>query len=65
MRKRDYIIAQEDSEELDRQMRGFLAPFDIVKIKIFNRDARIIYSTDSMIIGESDKSNTNLAKALD
>ncbi len=38
--------------EVDRQMRVFIAPFHIVKIKIYNTEPRIIYSTDPTIIGK-------------
>ncbi len=57
-------ITQEEIPEFDRHMRVCLAPFDIVKIKIFNTDKRIIYSTDSEIIGRLDTDNARLATAL-
>jgi hypothetical protein len=50
--------------ELDNRMRSFLAPFDIVKIKVFDTDTRIVYSTDSTIIGEVDSKNAKLIVAL-
>jgi len=43
---------------------GFLIPFNIVKMKIFDTETRIIYSTDSLIIGQLDRDNTKLAMAL-
>ena len=49
---------------LDREMRSFLAPFQIIKIKIFTTDTRIIYTTDSKIIGKEDKENVELLAAL-
>jgi hypothetical protein len=57
------ILPQRQSE-LDNHMRSFLVPFDIVKIKIFDIDTRIVYSTDSTIIGEVDPNNTKLLTAL-
>ncbi len=57
-------IAPERMGDLDRQMRLFLAPFDIVKIKIYNAESRIVYSTDPKIIGRLDRDNALLAKAL-
>lgn len=57
-------IRQEDFSELDRRMRSFLASFDIVKIKVFNTNMQIIYSTDLKIIGKFDKDNARLAAAL-
>jgi signal transduction histidine kinase len=58
------IIADEDKDELDRRMRVFLASFDIVKIKVFDSETRIVYSTDREIIGRLDPENANLATAL-
>jgi diguanylate cyclase (GGDEF)-like protein len=49
---------------LDRRIRQFLKPFDILKIKIFSLDGRIIYSTDSLIIGRVDAENRRLQRAL-
>jgi diguanylate cyclase (GGDEF)-like protein len=49
---------------VDQNMRTFLPHFDIVKIKIFNLDTEIIYSTDSQIIGKTDLKNDRLHRAL-
>jgi diguanylate cyclase (GGDEF)-like protein len=51
-------------EQLDSRIRQFLKAFDIVKIKVYTRDGRIIYSTDHPIIGERDIDNRGLANAL-
>jgi signal transduction histidine kinase len=45
-------------------MRVFIAPFDIVKIKIFNTEPRVIYSTDPRATGELDPNNSSLLTAL-
>ncbi len=58
------VIPSEEIPELDRNMRVFLAPFDIVKIKVFDLDTRIIYSTDPKIIGKLNPDNSKLAAAL-
>ena len=58
------IVPQKEMAGIDQRMHIFLAPFDIVKIKIFNFETRIIYSTDSKIIGKLDIDNTKLANAL-
>lgn len=50
--------------EVDRQMRVFIEPFNIVKIKIFNTEPRVIYSTDPKAVGKLDPNNASLAKAL-
>ncbi|MBW8000586.1 MAG: cell wall metabolism sensor histidine kinase WalK [Planctomycetes bacterium] len=57
-------LSQEEMLKLDQELRIFLASFDIVKIKIFNAETQIIYSTDSKVIGKLDTANTKLAKAL-
>ncbi len=57
-------IPQEELPELDHQMRTFLTTFDIVKIKIFNNETKIVYSTDPKIIGMLNPDNAKLAKAL-
>jgi len=51
-------------EQLDARIRQFLTAFDIVKIKVYTQDGRIIYSTDRAIIGERDLDNRQLANAL-
>ena len=57
-------LSQEELPKLDQEIRVFLASFDIVKIKIFNAETQIIYSTDSKIIGKLDTANAKLATAL-
>ena len=49
---------------VDSEMRVFSESFDIVKIKIYNVEQRIIYSTDPKVIGRSDPHNTLLQTAL-
>jgi diguanylate cyclase (GGDEF)-like protein len=49
---------------LDKRLRTFLKPFDIVKIKMFSADSQIIFSTDRQIIGKLDSNNLRLKKAL-
>lgn len=60
------VLALETSDipALDARLRLFLAPFDIVKIKIYDLNKRIIYSTDPTIIGNLDPDNKKLAVAL-
>ncbi len=57
-------IAAEDFEELDTFMFSHLQPLNIIKIKIFSKDGKIVYSTDHSIIGQIDDHNKNLEKAL-
>ena len=51
-------------EWFDQHIRELLEPFEILKIKIFSPDGRIIYSTDSSILGELDAANPRLQRAL-
>ncbi len=62
--QRGLAIEPEAIPDLDRRMRSFLTPFDIVKIKVFDRQTRIIYSTDKKIIGELNLDNPKLQVAL-
>ena len=49
---------------VNTDMRVFAESFDIVKIKIYNVEQRIIYSTDPKVIGRSDPHNALLLAAL-
>jgi diguanylate cyclase (GGDEF)-like protein len=57
-------IPSDRLDQVDARIRQFLKAFDIVKIKVYARDGRIIYSTDHAIIGERDLDNRRLANAL-
>ncbi len=57
-------ITPQNIGRLDRRLRSFLHPFNIVKIKIYAPDRRIIYSTDHSIIGHIDDNNLRLENAL-
>jgi diguanylate cyclase (GGDEF)-like protein len=49
---------------LDTNMRKFLHPFNIIKIKIYDLDQRIIYSTEPSLVGKIDDNNLRLKNAL-
>jgi diguanylate cyclase (GGDEF)-like protein len=49
---------------LNQSFSEFFAPLDIVKIKIFNPDMTVVYSTDNGIIGENVPDNPRLLRAL-
>lgn len=49
---------------LDQSMRKFLAPFGIIKIKIYDNTHTIIYSTEAALIGKSDSDNIRLKNSL-
>lgn len=57
-------IAADKLPQLDRDLRIFLAPFDIVKIKIYSAESRIVYSTETKLIGQVDTGNVRLTNAL-
>ncbi|MFQ5493890.1 MAG: ATP-binding protein [Phycisphaerae bacterium] len=59
--REELVLGAEQIPALDGRLRSFLAPFDILKIKIYNASAQIIYSTDPTIIGEVDPNNRKLA----
>ncbi len=48
----------------DSRLRSFLAPFNIIKVKIYNDKKRIVYSSDPMLIGKVDENNQRLKNAL-
>lgn len=54
-----------DLTALDLNIRLFLQPFSIVKIKIYNRDMRIIYCTEPELIGKPDRNNQRLKNAFE
>ncbi len=57
-------ILEGEMPALDRRLRVFLTPFNIVKIKVFDNAGKIIYSTDKTIIGKVVENNPRLARAL-
>lgn len=50
--------------EINRQLRQFLSPYNILKVKIFNREHQVVYSTNATIIGKYDRDNIKLKEAL-
>jgi diguanylate cyclase (GGDEF)-like protein len=57
-------VRAQDIPGLDEHLRRFLAPFNIVKIKVYSTDCRITYSTEAKIIGLVNKENVRLHHAL-
>jgi diguanylate cyclase (GGDEF)-like protein len=60
----DISLTPAELPRFDLQVRKFLHPFAIVKIKVFSRDGTIVYSTDRNIIGQRVEGNPRLARAL-
>ncbi|MEI6207181.1 MAG: GGDEF domain-containing protein [Desulfuromonadales bacterium] len=50
--------------KFDSRLRKNLAPFSIIKVKVYNADKQIVYCTDPKLIGKTDKNNLRLTKAL-
>ncbi|MSN24720.1 MAG: diguanylate cyclase [Geobacter sp.] len=61
---RTLVIDPSQIPALNRSIKLFLRPFNIVKVKIYNMDKRIIYSTEQALIGKADRSNQRLINAL-
>lgn len=57
-------VLPENFSSLDRSMRNHLSPLGILKIKMFSREGKIVYSTDHSIIGMIDAQNEKLQRAL-
>jgi len=57
-------LSAPNRERLDHRLRTLSAPFDVVKIKIYDTKGKILYSTDPGIVGQIDGGNPRLAKAL-
>lgn len=57
-------IAPTDFGHLDVDMKKYLHPFRMFKIKVFAPDKKIVYSTDAAIIGRTDDQNARLMRAL-
>jgi len=51
-------------ESLDFSLTQFLIPFHIIKIKVFDLNGTILYSTDKSLIGQQDPLNERLHNAL-
>ena len=58
------FVPEKDFPDLDRRMRKYLQPLQIVKIKIFSKDKKIVYSTDAALIGKIDSDNEWLERSL-
>jgi len=58
------VIDPSQIPALDHSIKLFLRPFNIVKVKIYNMDKRIIYSTEQALIGKADRSDQRLSNAL-
>ncbi|WP_207062224.1 GGDEF domain-containing protein [Motiliproteus sp. SC1-56] len=62
--ERQLVLEAHEIDRLDQSLKRFLAPYGILKIKVFSPAGRVVYSTDAGIIGEFSSDNTRLAEAL-
>jgi len=62
--KEELLVSSTAAPLLDRTMGLFFPNFNILKIKIFDRHAQVIYSNDRSIIGKNDPDNQRLKNAL-
>jgi hypothetical protein len=51
-------------DTLDHRFRRFFRAFEIVKIKIYNADKVIIFSSEAALIGKADVGNLRLEREL-
>ncbi len=52
------------NQKLDEALRLFLPPFHVIKVKVFATDGTIVFSSDPNLIGQRDRNNEHLNKAL-
>lgn len=57
-------IPQSEMDELENQLKGFLAPFAIVRIQIIDRTATTVFSTARMMIDHPDEEENVLDQVL-
>lgn len=57
-------LSKRNMDEIDRMLRRFLAPFGIIKVKIYDAEGRIVYCTEPQLIGKVDAANIRLRDAL-
>lgn len=50
--------------QLDAEFSTYLAPYNILKVKVFSANGRILYSSDHSIIGQQNLENRQLLDAL-
>ena len=57
-------VTPDDIVRLDHGVAPFIDHLNVTKIKIFDRNFRVVYSTDKSIIGKLDRENPRLLHAL-
>lgn len=57
-------LPSEELQPFDARIRSWLAPLNVVKVKVFAKNTQIVFSTDPSIIGAIDEDNASLLTAL-
>ena len=57
-------VAPEDYNEFNTTLVQLMAPYDIVKVKVFSTDGTIVFSSEAPLIGRVDSANRRLREAL-
>ena len=57
-------VDQKDQALLNRSIIDVIEHFNVIKVKIYDGNSRVIYSTDATIIGRTDNNNRRLRNAL-
>lgn len=57
-------ITAKNRDRLNRRFRSLLTPFDIIRIKLYDLNRKIVYSTDPAFVGKVDDANPLLGDAL-
>ncbi len=57
-------VSPDETAHLDTALAPIMRNFNVTKVKIFDHEHRIVYSTDKNIIGRVDSNNPRLLRAL-
>ena len=60
----DAAVTDDDFASVDQKIREFILGTDVVKVKIFNKAGRVLYSTDSSQIGSNAAANPHFRSAV-
>ncbi len=60
----DAEVADDNFEFVDQKIREFILGTDVVKVKIFNKSGRVLYSTDASQIGSNGSSSPFFRSAV-
>ncbi len=58
------MISPSEIDQFEKRMRIVMSQFGVVKVKLFDTQQRVIYSTDLRIIGQTSPAHRGLSEAL-